>query len=59
MKSILNVNGVKKLSKELQKSINGSGPLPGCYQLGNLCCPTRSGRGACGIGYCDRFCRWG
>ncbi|WP_159025524.1 hypothetical protein [Aquimarina sp. Aq78] len=54
MKSILNVNGVKKLSKELQKSISGSGP--NCYQMGDLCCRN----GFCGIGECNgRFCMWG
>lgn len=55
MKNILNLNGVKRLNKEFQKSINGSGS--GCYQIGDLCC--RDGFG-CGIGQCNgRFCMWG
>jgi hypothetical protein len=58
MKNIINVNGVKKLNKADQKSINGSkSRISDCYQKGELCC--RISLNICGIGECNgRFCMW-
>ncbi|WP_062055206.1 hypothetical protein [Aquimarina longa] len=59
MKKILNLNGIKELSKNEQKQINGS-----AFYGRATCCP--SGRGClisfgnqsfCEPGYCDRWGR--
>ncbi|MDY8134571.1 hypothetical protein [Aquimarina sp. 2201CG5-10] len=55
MKKILHLNGVKKLSRDQQKSVKGASE-DGCHQVRHLCCEN----GNCGLGECHhgRFCLW-
>ncbi|PKV51861.1 hypothetical protein ATE84_3961 [Aquimarina sp. MAR_2010_214] len=53
MKSILNLTGVKKLSKEQQQDITGSSMRwPRCCPTGRGCLVTWSGGSFCEPGYC-------
>ncbi len=61
MKTILNLKGVKTLSKEEQTGINGSARNTGCTQRGGQCCVNTGGpRGVfCDAGRCTRWgCVW-
>lgn len=58
MKTILNLEGIKTLSKEEQTNINGSAFRRGsCYEKGGLCCESTDGpRGDfCDAGYCGTW----
>lgn len=52
MKSILNLTGVTKLSKEQQQGISGSGSRWGCCPSGGGCLVVWSGGSFCEPGYC-------
>lgn len=40
LKNILNLDGVQKLNKEQQKSLEGGGTGGACFYKGGLCCDT-------------------
>ncbi|MDY8136757.1 hypothetical protein [Aquimarina sp. 2201CG5-10] len=61
MKSILNLEGAKKISKTEQTNILGGAGFNGCYEEGSRCCEHTGGpRGVfCDAGYCTRWgCVW-
>ncbi len=57
MKKILNLTGVKELSKEQQKQVRGASFRATCCPSGSGCLVHWGGQPSCEPGYCDRWGR--
>ncbi len=55
MKNILNLKGIKTLSKKEQKEVTGSIRRYPCTQMGRICCSNSPGGGICDFGVCVGF----
>lgn len=61
MKKISNLKGIKVLSRNEQKEVNGSGwNRPYCRGNNQCCITTQNGLEICDYGYClgNGFCMW-